>query len=160
MKSSLSVNFERLSSRNWICLARVSAGLAATGLESMGWDSCKISHVTLHHDWSMALTFHSSKVWGPTSCKVSSSWALFIFFLKVLNLQSQSAITSKTIDSPSIRQLSWRELSWLGTGVSSIVVGAEWKLGMGRGFFMDVMAVIEASSREEAMQLFQRDEYP
>jgi hypothetical protein len=66
-------------------------------------------------------------------------------------------VTKKTIDSPSIRQLSRREPSWLETEVANIVVGAESNVGMAV-FFVDVRGgwrevLAEACSGEEELVL-------
>ena len=62
MGSSLVANCERLSPRDLIRAARVSAGLAVIGLESFGWKGGDVSHVTSHRNASIAPTFHNSKV--------------------------------------------------------------------------------------------------
>jgi len=76
------------------------------------------------------------------------------------NPQSRPTVTTKTIDSPSIRQLSRREPSWLETEVANMVVGAESNVGNGGGAAVcrrcvrrleEVLACgEEACSREES----------
>lgn len=67
-------------------------------------------------------------------------------------------VTENTIDSPSIRQLSRREPSWVETEVATIAVGAESIVGTGgvAAFFADVCCKVlacgeEACSREKAV---------
>ena len=145
-----SVGSSRLLRLDLIRSARVSAGLAVIGLESLGWKGSALRHVTSHHDSSMALTFHSSRRLQSIPFRILTACSFCISFFNSLTTQSCPMVTKKTVNSPSIRQLSRREWSWLGTEVTDIVVGAKSKVGIGGGdaFFVDVHRVLREVEEE------------